>query len=103
MGCLRKDSYTKEAWVRVVGLPLHLWSREVFKKIGDGCAGFITVDEDIVFFTELQWAKILVKLVGRIYLALLKFCWGRGVIPFKYGGKPHLGLRRWCRWDENTG
>ena len=54
MGCLHKDSYTKEAWVRVVGLPLHLWSREVFKKIGDGCAGFITVDEDIVFLTKLQ-------------------------------------------------
>ena len=33
--------------MRVVGLPLHLWSREVFKRIGDGCGGFVIVNEDI--------------------------------------------------------
>ena len=32
-----------EAWVRVVGLPLHLWSREVFKRIGDVCGAFIEI------------------------------------------------------------
>ncbi|RVW55950.1 hypothetical protein CK203_078805 [Vitis vinifera] len=42
-----------------------MWSREVFKKIGDGCGGFIVVDEDIAFFTKLQWARILVKLEGK--------------------------------------
>ena len=51
--------------MRVLGLPLHLWSREVFKKIGDGCGGFITIDEDATFLIELQWARILVKLAGR--------------------------------------
>ena len=62
MGCFRKDCHASEAWVRVLGLPLHLWSREVFKKIGDGCGVFITEDEDTASMAELQWAKILVKL-----------------------------------------
>ncbi|RVW71875.1 hypothetical protein CK203_058388 [Vitis vinifera] len=56
-----QDSFANEAWVRVVGLPLHLWSREVFKRIDDGCGGFVAVDEDIDSLTELQWAQILVK------------------------------------------
>lgn len=54
VGCLCKDSFAKEAWVRVVGLPLHMWSREEFKSIGDGCGGFIAVDEDTTSLTELQ-------------------------------------------------
>ena len=37
----------------------------MFKKIGDGCGGFIAVDEYIAFFMELQWARILVKLEGK--------------------------------------
>ena len=50
MGCFHKDSYTNEAWMRMVGLPLHLWSREVFKKISDECGGFIAMDEDNFFY-----------------------------------------------------
>ena len=66
VGCLCKDSFANEAWVRVVGLLLHLWSREVFKRIGDGCGGFVAVDEDIDSLSELQWARILVKRVERV-------------------------------------
>ena len=51
--------------MRVVGLSLQMWSREVFKKIGDGCRGLIAVNEDTAFFSKLQWARILVKLVGK--------------------------------------
>ena len=40
--------------MRVVGLPLHMCSREEFKRIGDGCGGFIAVDEDTTSLTELQ-------------------------------------------------
>ena len=52
--------------MRVVGLPLHLWSREVFKRIGDGCRGFVAMDEDTNSLTELQWAQILVKRAVRV-------------------------------------
>ena len=53
MGCLCKNSNADEAWVRVVGLPLHLWSLEVFKRIEDGCGGFVVVDEDTRSLSEL--------------------------------------------------
>ncbi|RVW54460.1 hypothetical protein CK203_068313 [Vitis vinifera] len=61
VGCTWKESHAKEVWVRVVGLPLHLWSREVFKHIGDCCGGFVAVDEETALFSQLQWARILVK------------------------------------------
>ena len=65
VGCLCKDFIANEVWVRVVGLPLHLWSTEVFKRIGDWCGGFVAVDEDTVSSSELQWARILVKRADR--------------------------------------
>ena len=61
VGCSCKISNAVEAWVRVVGLLLHFWSLEVFKRIGDGCGGFIVVDEETKSMSELQWARILVK------------------------------------------
>ena len=65
VGCFCTGTNVNEAWVRVLGLPLHFWSREVFKLIGDGCGGFIAVDENTDSMAELQWARILVKVVGR--------------------------------------
>ncbi|RVW36927.1 hypothetical protein CK203_094920 [Vitis vinifera] len=41
VGCFWNGSHAKEVWVRVAGLPLHLWSR------------------------ELQWARILVRASGK--------------------------------------
>ena len=34
-------------WLRLIGLPLHLWSRLVLKSIGDKCGGFVVVDENM--------------------------------------------------------
>ena len=51
--CFCKDSVANEAWLKVVEFPLHFWSHEVFKRIGDGCGGFVAVDEDIVSLFEL--------------------------------------------------
>ena len=65
VGCFCNGANANEAWVRVVGLPLHLWSREVFKLIGDGCGGLIAMDENTDFMVELQWARLLVKVVGK--------------------------------------
>ena len=64
-GCLVKEGSYKEAWVRVLGLPLHLWSHEVFIKIGDCCGGFVAMDEGLVNSVQIQWARILVRLNGR--------------------------------------
>ena len=65
VGCFCNGAFANEAWVRVVGLPLHLWNREVFKLIGDGCGGFIAMDDKTDSMAELQWARLLVKMVGR--------------------------------------
>ncbi|RVW30970.1 hypothetical protein CK203_098739, partial [Vitis vinifera] len=54
VGCCRNGSHPKEVWVKVVGLPLHLWSRE--------------------------WARILVRAPGKIRQGTLQVvagncCW----------------------------
>ena len=51
----------EKAWVRVVGLPVHLWSRTVMEKIGDACGGFLAVDKETDKLGELGWARILVR------------------------------------------
>ena len=35
MGCSSQGNSEEKAWVRVVGLPVHLWSRKIMEKIGD--------------------------------------------------------------------
>ena len=48
----------------VVGLPLHFWSQEAFRKIGDCCGGLIAVDVNTANFKELRWARISVRYEG---------------------------------------
>ena len=33
VGCFQSGFYTNEVWVRLLGLPLHLWSKESFKLV----------------------------------------------------------------------
>ena len=65
--CLQIGTQAKDVWVRVVGLPLHCWSGELFKRIGDCCGGFVEVDEETKIFSQLQWARILVKNGGQFF------------------------------------
>ena len=62
MGCSSQRNSKEKAWVRVVGLPMHLWSRKIMEKIEDACGGFLAVNEDTDKLGELGWARILVKL-----------------------------------------
>ncbi|RVW49042.1 hypothetical protein CK203_080976 [Vitis vinifera] len=55
--CLRKREFSLQKWGPEVG--------EVFKSIGESCGGFIAVDEETAFFSELQWARILVRTSGK--------------------------------------
>ena len=48
IGCAENLEKVREVWVRVMGLPVHLWSH-----IGNGCGGFVAVDEGTTFFYEL--------------------------------------------------
>ena len=101
MGCFRNGSHAKEAWVKVVGLPLHLWSREVFKRIGESSGGFIAVDEETTFFSQLQWAHILVRASRKnrsssLQVVARNFCWAVSLwwetppLGFSSSGKVHL-------------
>lgn len=47
--------------VRVVGLPLSLWSQKIFTKIGNRCRGFIETEEETCLKDHLYWARIKVK------------------------------------------
>ena len=61
-GCLQEGEKRSEAWVRVLGLPVSLWERDILKRIGDACGGFIDIDHQTEMLEDLQWARILVKL-----------------------------------------
>ena len=61
---MKSKNLVKEAWVSVVGLPLHLWTHETLKQIGDGCGGFLMVDKETTLRTEVSRARILVRLKG---------------------------------------
>ena len=45
----------------MIGLPLHLWSRPILKRIGDSCGGFVAEDENTAFMIDPRWARIWVK------------------------------------------
>ncbi|KAL6321473.1 hypothetical protein AAG906_018409 [Vitis piasezkii] len=71
-GCWAEEEERKEAWVRIVGLPISLWSPEILKRVGDECGGFIAVDEQTKSMGELQWARILVRLRGEFRPSVLE-------------------------------
>ncbi|KAL6312002.1 hypothetical protein AAG906_040322 [Vitis piasezkii] len=37
-----------EVWVRILGLPLHIWGMSFFKNLGEACGRFVGVDKDTV-------------------------------------------------------
>ena len=58
---MRHGDVEEKAWVRVVGLPMHLWSQKILKKIADACGGFLAMDEDTMMLSKLCGARMLVK------------------------------------------
>ena len=68
-GCNGVRDQENEVWIRVVGFPLHLWTGEMLKKVGDNCGGFVALDEGTTSKTDLHWARILVKMNSNVKLA----------------------------------
>ena len=62
--CLIEDRKSREVWVRILGLPLHLWGMSLCKNLGEACSRFVGVDEDTVERRNLQWARVLVGVRG---------------------------------------
>ena len=49
----------------MVGLQLHLWKPEILRKLGDACGGFVALDKNTKMKTEVKWARMLIKVVGK--------------------------------------
>ena len=43
-GCLMEGEKEKEAWVRIVGLPISLWNRAILRRLREECGGFLDID-----------------------------------------------------------
>ena len=50
-GCVKKKNQLNKVWVRIVGLPMHLWTCDVLRMIGDGCGGYLATDEETIHRT----------------------------------------------------
>ena len=86
-GCIRNKGSAQEEWVRLVGLPLHLWKTEVLKKIGDACGGFVAIDKNTERRMELRWARILIKSTGLLGQAQSTFWKAQGRSSSRSGGR----------------
>ncbi|KAH0781457.1 hypothetical protein KY290_001055 [Solanum tuberosum] len=49
-----------QRWVKVFGNPLHAWTTENFRKIGNQCGRYVDIDEDTENRNQLYWARICV-------------------------------------------
>ncbi|RVW65781.1 hypothetical protein CK203_007244 [Vitis vinifera] len=65
-GSLSEEEKEGEAWVRIVGLPISLWNRDILSKIGEGCGGFVDIDEKTERKEEIQWARIRTRPMMRV-------------------------------------
>ncbi|WJZ93090.1 hypothetical protein VitviT2T_012052 [Vitis vinifera] len=61
-GCVMEEEKKREAWVRILGLPISLWDRDILCKIGEGCGRFLDIDAKTERMEELQWARIRVRI-----------------------------------------
>ncbi|WMV27311.1 hypothetical protein MTR67_020696 [Solanum verrucosum] len=61
VGATQSRTKINHSWIRLVGLPLHLWSQNVFKAVGDFCGGWVKTEEETELRNHLKWARILVK------------------------------------------
>lgn len=55
---IRYDSLFKKRWIKVWGLPLHLWTMEIFSAIGRICGELSSVDPVTSTCKELRWIRL---------------------------------------------
>nr|XP_033511356.1 uncharacterized protein LOC104093656 isoform X1 [Nicotiana tomentosiformis]XP_033511357.1 uncharacterized protein LOC104093656 isoform X2 [Nicotiana tomentosiformis] len=48
-------------WIKAFGIPLHAWSLDTFKTIGEFYGGYVEVDEDTKHISHLLWARICMR------------------------------------------
>ncbi|KAG5616845.1 hypothetical protein H5410_016669 [Solanum commersonii] len=65
VGCEPTTYKPKSTWIRVMGLPMHLWTNETFKEIGELCGGWLMTEEETELRNHLKWARIEIRGDGR--------------------------------------
>ena len=78
-GCITERDIKEVAWVRLIGLPVHLWSCPILRRIGDCCGGFLAMDEDTTFLSDFRWARIRVKWNGKTLPQFVKVFEGQNI------------------------
>jgi len=47
-------------WVRLLGLPFHFWTEDIFKRIGNALGNYLTYDASFLTSGRMAYARILV-------------------------------------------
>lgn len=95
-GCLLEEKRVRKVWVRVLGLPLHMWGKGLFKRLGEECGSFVAIGEDMAECRNFLWVRIPLRLKGGRCLLLCKWWWVLLVSRDSCGGRFLLGGAR-CR------
>ena len=50
----------------MVGLPLHLRTREILRRLANSCGGFVAIDKDTALRIKPLWVRVLVKMKEKV-------------------------------------
>lgn len=64
LGFVSNSMMSTRTWIRIVGIPLHLWSQKIFHEIGNLCRG-MHGHRRTELKNRMKWARILVSNDGR--------------------------------------
>ena len=70
--CWVETDVENEVLVRIIGLPISLWSPMILERVREECGGFVAVDDQTKTMGEIQWARILVKSRGDVRPSVLE-------------------------------
>lgn len=111
-GCYVDRNKPETLWVRILGLPVFLWSENLFRAIGDRCGGYISTADETMRRDHIKWARICVRGMGNMIPASISV--GMGSLVYSCPIWAESGVRvvsrsapsRWCdgnRWREMMG
>lgn len=98
-GCFTDENKPESLWVRVLGLPVFLWSEELFRALGDRCGGYIMTAKETAHRDHLQWARICVRGMGASIPATLTV--GMGSLAYICPVWVESGARVVCRSEPS--
>uniref|UniRef100_M1CEQ4 DUF4283 domain-containing protein n=1 Tax=Solanum tuberosum TaxID=4113 RepID=M1CEQ4_SOLTU len=65
VGCMPISVEVNKTWIKIIGIPLHLWLQQVFEEIVQLCGGWVATEEETELKNHMKWARTLVANSGR--------------------------------------